>query len=54
MTQEQRRNDSGRRAKVDRRENGLGMISNYANHSGAERRVHSDRRSTSDRRAVAF
>ncbi|MFT5425349.1 MAG: hypothetical protein ACI9ZT_000273 [Gammaproteobacteria bacterium] len=50
MTEEERRNDSGRRGQRDRRENGLGMISNFANHSGIERRIHSDRRANSDRR----
>ena len=53
MTQEERRDGNGRREAADRRENGLGMISNYANYSGVERRTHSDRRYASDRRTVA-
>ncbi len=53
MSQEKRRDDNGRRVKVDRRENASSMISNYANYSGAERRKKPDRRITSDRRVVA-
>lgn len=44
MSEEECRNDNGRRGQRDRRENGLGMISNLANHSGTERRALSDRR----------
>ena len=50
MTEEERRDNNGRRGQRDRRENGLGMISNLANHSGIERRTHSNRRAHSDRR----
>lgn len=53
MTQEERRNDNGRRETKDRRQNGSSLISSYANYSDVERRVSSDRRSASDRRAAA-
>ena len=52
MAQEERRIDAGRRLKRDRREDGSGMISGYANYSGPERRGSFDRRETSDRRAA--
>jgi len=51
-TQEERRSDNGRRATIDRRQNGSSMISHYANYSGSERRVHRDRRSETERRAI--
>ena len=35
-TQEERRGDNGRRATIDRRQNGSSMISQYANFSGPE------------------
>ena len=52
MTQEERRNDSGRRVDRDRRQNGSSMISSYSNYGGAERRSNIERRYPSDRRAV--
>ncbi len=52
MSEEKRRDDNSRRVKVKRRQNGFSMISNYANYSGIERRINSDRRTTPDRRAV--
>jgi len=52
-TQEERRGDNGRRATIDRRQNGSSMISHYANFSGPERRAHRDRRSETERRDIA-
>jgi hypothetical protein len=52
MSQEKHRDGNGRRSKVDRRENGSSMISNYANYSGVDRRINPDRRATSDKRAA--
>ena len=53
MSQEKRRDEDCRREKVERRENGSSMISNYANYSGVERRVNPDRRSTPERSTPA-
>ena len=53
MSQDERRDDSGRRTKQDRRKNGTSMISDYANYSGPERRSNADRRFASDRRSIA-
>ena len=52
-TQEERRNDNGRRERSDRRQNGSSMISHYANYSGPERRSYRDRRSETERRDIA-
>ena len=53
MGNDERRDETGRREAKDRRLNSSSMISNYANHGGAERRTSSERRKASDRRAVA-
>jgi len=52
MSQEKRRDENCRRVKVERRQNGYSMISDYANYSDVERRKNPVRRSTPDRRAV--
>lgn len=52
-TQDERRNDNGRRVAIDRRQNVSSMISHYANYSGPERRSFQDRRSETERRAIA-
>jgi hypothetical protein len=52
-TQEERRNDNGRRESIDRRQTASSMISHYANYSGPERRSHQDRREATERRAIA-
>ena len=52
-TQEERRNDNGRRMKLDRRQTASSMISHYANYSGPERRSFQDRREATERRAIA-
>jgi hypothetical protein len=53
MSQEKRRDEDCRREKVERRQNGSSMISNYANYSDVERRVNPDRRSTPERSTPA-
>ncbi len=52
-TQEERRDDNGRRVKIDRRQTASSMISHYANYSGPERRSFQGRRSETERRAIA-
>ncbi len=52
-TQEERRNDNGRRVKLDRRQTASSMISHYANYSGPERRSFQGRRSETERRVIA-
>ncbi len=49
MTTQERREGSGRRA-PDRRQNGVSIISSYAEYSGPERRTGQDRRAITDRR----
>lgn len=50
MAHDERRGGYGRRTSKDRRQNGSGMITSYANYSGPERRRNVDRRTNSDRR----
>ncbi len=52
MTHDERRGDYGRRMTKDRRQNGSGMITAYANYGGPERRRNVDRRASTDRRMI--
>jgi hypothetical protein len=50
MSTNERRNDGGRRLKMDRRKGANSMISTLSGYDGPERRVTTDRRGLSERR----